>query len=422
MPNVLVVSTNGFSKVNCNKTYESIFSAFEKKNLYSFFTRPQDSYLDFSYCESYYAVSESDIIRCSINRSNICGGIIQECNNQLRGEIVEARNSFIYRFLKKMNAVKQNLFLKDLLWKTDLWWTDELKAWLNSTNADVIFFHDPGIVSFHRMLKKIVTFLKVPYVYYITDDYYIYYTETMLQRMYLKRLIPVCKETLSGAAKRYCIGDMMAKEYNNLFGVTFDTVMNCVKVSPVLESSNNSFKIASYFGGLHLDRWKMISRFADIFDGEIQVYTATPLEPQMEKALAKTNIRMMGCVYGNDLNKAMRQSDILLHIESDDIKFMQRTKLAISTKIPEYLSMGKLTIGFGNPELASMRILSDNKVGIVIDSRLNPVESAAILKSQINSTEVECIRKNAIQYANSHFNESVIAKNIKMAINEILIV
>lgn len=423
MSTVLVISTNGFSRVNCNKTYESIFSAFDKQQIYSFFTRPQDSCLDYTYCQSYYSVSESDIIRSLLKKSSACGSIIHGIDNGSMQDMNDTHektspaNSSIYNFFRQMNSLKENLFLKDMLWNTNLWWTKELKNWLDSIKADVIFFHDPGIMSFHSLLYKIVNYLNIPYIYYVTDDYYKYYTETWLQRKYLEKLFPICKQTLKGAAKRYCIGDMMAKEYLELFGVSFDTVMNCVKMPAEVELTKTNNRIASYFGGLHLDRWKMISRFADLFSGDVLVYTSTPLEDEMKVGLTKPNIKLMGCVYGDGLVSAMRKSDILLHIESDDLKFMQRTKLAVSTKIPEYLSTGKLTIGFGNPNLASMRILSDNQIGLVIDSSMKSEDAAKYLQEELNSGRVDFIRRNAILYANKHFSESIVAKRIKQEID-----
>lgn len=419
MANVLIVSTNGFSKVNCNKTYESIFSGFEKEQLYSFFTRPQDAHLDFGYCGSYYAVSESDIIRSLLKPQGECGSTIASQQVDQEETNTNRAPSLIYNFFKSFQSLKQNLFFKDFLWNTYKWWTKDLRDWLKSTNTDVIFFHDPGIISFHKVLYKIADYLNVPIVYYITDDYYKYYTETWLQRQYLKRLLPICKRTLQQSAQCYCVGELMANEYEDLFGVHFDTIMNSAKISKNKAIVSDHFKIASYFGGLHLDRWKMLSRFADLFDGELRIFTATPIDDNMKVAFEKDNIKLMGCVYDDKLEESMENTDILLHIESDDVKFMQRTRLAVSTKIPEYLSTGKLTIGYGHPDLASMKILSDNNIGIVVDSRLSKDDAINVLQQGLNKKHAQTVIDNAIKYVNDNFNEEIVSNHLKTTIETI---
>lgn len=415
MANVLIISTNGFSKVNCNKTYESVFRAFCSRQLVSFFTRPYDKDIDYNYCSSYYSVSESDIIKSILRFSNKCGGIIDSNN---KNATIGTESSLIHSYFSKMSRLKQNILLKDILWRTNKWWTKDLLAWLSSTGADIIFFHDPGMISFHRIVNKVSAYLNIPIIYYVTDDYYKYYTQTLTQRIYLKFLIPVCKKTLQQSVKRYCIGTMMAMEYEALFGEKYEILTNCVKCNSQKIETGNQYRIASYFGGLHLDRWKMLSRFAKVFDGEIRVYTSTTIEKEMEHALCLSNVKIMGCLTGDALFSAMQQADILLHIESDDKKYTQRTRLAVSTKIPEYLSMGKLIVGYGDPELASMRLLSDNQAGIVIDSKMLLENARTFLCGKLVGKDIMNIKKNAQKLANVAFNEDIVARNLKKTIEE----
>ena len=64
----------------------------------------------------------------------------------------------------------------------------------------------------------------------------------------------------------------------------------------------------------------------------------------------------------------MFDADAFLHIESDDESYCSLTKLSVSTKIPEYLISSRLVIGYGPVYLASMKLLKDNNIGIVISN------------------------------------------------------
>lgn len=352
MKRILIVSTNGFSKVNCNKTYESMFKGFDKEQLYSLFFRPHDSNIDFDYCSSYYAVSEANIISKILHPEIRCGGEIDQENTDEK--IAETRSSSLryYSFFKRRNSLKQMRFLKDMLWKTNLWFTEELRAWLRKVKPDVIFFHDPGTIGYIHSINVISNFLKgTPIVYYITDDYYCYNNETLSDRIYLKLIKPQCQRLINRSQKCYCIGEMMANAYGPLFNKEFEVIMNSVPLSAMTKKPEVPQSI-TYFGSLHLDRWKMISRFSNIFDGDIKVYTSSEITPEIKQSFKDRDIHYMGSVVGNALTKAIEESEALLHIESDDEKYMKRTRLAVSTKIPEYMASGRVIIAYGNPELA----------------------------------------------------------------------
>ena len=54
----------------------------------------------------------------------------------------------------------------------------------------------------------------------------------------------------------------------------------------------------------------------------------------------------------------------MIHSESFDPKMIEITRLSISTKISEYLSMGKCIFAYGPSNVGSMRFLFDNNLGL----------------------------------------------------------
>ena len=67
----------------------------------------------------------------------------------------------------------------------------------------------------------------------------------------------------------------------------------------------------------------------------------------------------------------LNNCDIPVHVESFDKKSRIATRLSLSTKISEYLSLGKPILAIGPEEIASMRHLQDSAFCITELSDLN---------------------------------------------------
>ena len=105
---------------------------------------------------------------------------------------------------------------------------------------------------------------------------------------------------------------------------------------------------------------------------------------------------------------------MLLHVESDDDYNRLLTKLSISTKIPEYLISGRLVIGFGPTDVASMKILSSNNIGIVLSSEISKDVLREELDKIVTNFELrKKIGKRGYDYAVENFNNQIIAEDFK---------
>lgn len=116
----------------------------------------------------------------------------------------------------------------------------------------------------------------------------------------------------------------------------------------------------------------------------------------------------------------MFDSDILLHVESDDIKYRSFTRLAISTKIPEYLMHSRFVLGYGPAELASMELLTENKIGMCINSDSTIQEKEQQLEQIMDANFRNEIAYCGYLYATKHFDKKKNADLVKDAIAFIL--
>lgn len=366
-PRVLIISNNSFSSVyNNGKTLEALFSSFPKDNLAQLYFH-EGSVPDFSFCERYWKISEIDLIK-SITRGR------QSIGYNIKSSLCEISGSNKSTYPKYLKIIKDktgNTF-RDLLWSFLKWRSPGLLEWINSFEPQVIFFVGSSAKFSSKVAMELSSFLGAPLAVYYTDDYlFSMPQDTLLGKLRYSKVERLYNSVVSKSSACFAIGEMMAGEYSIYFKKPFVPVMNSVPIIPYEGYNYRDKTILSYFGGLHLNRWCMLSRLSLLLpkDCVLDVYTAPEnITEEVSKSFKNTGINYKGLLSGDELNMAMRNSDVLLHVESDDRRNRMFTRLAVSTKIPEYLITGRPVIGFGPSEVASMRILSDNKIGYVVSS------------------------------------------------------
>ena len=422
-PKVLVIAANPFSDINNNgKTLKSIFSAFKKESLCELYFRPQDNVIgDGEYASSYYAVCDMDIIRSFAHFSSKCGGI--QVFEKAKNEQVASDKTYQWFLHGSLKDIK---WLRTLMWKTRKWDTNEYRQWYHECNPDVVFalLGALGSGASYIMAQEISKELNIPLAVYFTDDYLIHpIRKTWSDKRRYKSDLKEYKAIVNNSSALFTIGEQMSLEYSKFFNKHFDSIMNSVDVYPFTPKEPSvSVPVISYFGGLNLNRWKMISRVSNLVKGHAQVivYTGQEITEEIATSFNEAGVILGGFLKGNEVREKMLESDILLHIESDDSYYRALTALSVSTKIPEYMMSSRPVIAFGPQEIASMRVVSDNSLGVAIsseDTEENQKEKLLTLLSDKN-LQYEYARK-AHEYASRKFNRDTIARALKEKLSEI---
>lgn len=422
---VLVISHNSFSSLTNNgKTFESFFGGIPKQNLAQLFFSSNND-IDFDYCDNYFRITDVDVILKSVGLISQCGNILKGQNNKdtvLTSEGKSFKSDYINRFIL---LVKKCCVLRDFIWKTRSWKTKKLEDWCLSFSPDMIFYVGGNYSFSHEVAYCISTFLKKPLITYFTDDYLIYpINRNVFDKWQKKRMEKFYRKTIDHSSLLFGIGDLMSKEYSKYFGKQFFPIMNTVSLQPYVEYKEKEPIQISYFGGLHLDRWKMIVRLAGVVKkAVVNVYTSSVPSEAIMTEFRRVGIYYRGCVEGMELKRSIQDSDILLHVESDDVYYKSLTRLSVSTKIPEYLMSGRLILGFGPCEVASMQLLLENNIGVVITSMLSDEELEKQVTTIIQNYNLRKeIGERGYKYALQHFdNQNVVndfQEKIKMILNK----
>jgi len=421
--NVLVISNNCFSSSSNNgKTFESIFTGLEKTNISQlYFT--DDIQPDFNFCDKYFRIRDKDVLFNIISIKKRHGGQVHP-QMYLDFQPKLTKKSVSYENLKSVLR-----FIRDLLWSFNGWKTDDLKRWSIDQHLDFIFFIGGGSKFSHDVALFLSEFLKIDLIVFFTDDYILYPKKrTFFDYIQNYRMKKCYHKTISRASLCFGIGEMMCETYSAYFGKDFYPIMNSVHIDMYKAKTSINHTIrACYFGSLHTNRWKMIIKLANYLEMmnfknmEINVYSDGLPHIEVLKLFSNVGVKYNGGVYGNKLREALLDSDILLHVESDDEDSKAKTKLSFSTKIPEYLASGRMILGFGPKDIASMKFLIDNKLGIVISPKDNVDQTRETLSNLIsNHTYREYLGKSAYEFATRKFDNKKITMDFYAKIEAII--
>lgn len=411
---ILVISHNSFSSfTNNGKTLEAILRGFKKENLSQLFFLNESP--DYNFCENYFNLSDKDIL-FSLLTFKTPGHIVEKQEGQ--DELLSKKRNKLYRLVSQLSH--KFPVLRDMYWRKRKWCNESLKSWCKAINPDLIFFVAGPQKFAHDIALFLADFLQIPLATFFTDDYLC--IDTQKRSCENQRLQKIYQRTVNRSSALFACCDYMAAEYSVFFSLPFHTLLNTMEIIPYSEYTEKEEVVISYFGGLHLNRDNMIVRLARHLDGkgEIRVYSNSILTPAQESRFRESGIRMMPCLSGKALWKAILDSDILLHVESDDADNKKFTRLSLSTKLPEYMMAGRCILAYGPPEVASIKTLADNGIGCVVSSQ-DPSETVRSKLARLTSDfdYRKRLGSTAYDYALSHLNRDVISDHFVKIINGI---
>lgn len=417
---ILDITGNPFSTVlNNGKTHEALFSAFEKSELCQLYTRPVDNNLiDFNYCSSYYCVSDLDVLNRLRLKSKKCGGEVAQ-------SVEPVNNADVYDTYQTRGLSEHQDFLRllrDVMWHTNVWKNCTLWDWLGKEKPDVVFVDGGGECFLFDIALYIAEKWNIPMISYYTDDYLITpVVNGIISRIRHTHLKKTLKKVIAQSSICYTIGEDMANEYGRYFNKEFLYIMNSIPLREYVEPRHSQMPIKiSYFGSLGLNRGRMIGRLSQILGDKAKViaYTFGHLSEEEGNSIKEQGVDIRAGVKGEEFHKAVYDSDVLLHVESDDKTNRAFTRLAVSTKIPEYLMHSRPVLGFGPIEVASMRLLSNNQVGLVVSSESGEEEIRDAVSSLYDFQTRKEYSKSGYNYACKVFDRQKNAQNFKEQIEK----
>lgn len=365
MKKILIVSNNALSSINNNgKTLASFFhdnSEYELAQLF-FSAEPVEDGL----ASCYFRVSDADVLSALKPFGEKAG---KEVRFQLQNVELPSSN-----FIPKVSRSVLTRLLREIVWYFAPINLQALTRWVVKFNPDIIFFcAGDSLFAYNLysvccnaapMAKKVV---------YVTDDYILPRSrESFFARLRRKMVFHKMKSAALEAAVFVTISEQMRSCYRELFGKDSSIAFNMPQslLTPNFTKSERKDLVLVYLGGLHFKRWESLAALAtsvhkfNLANNRsvvLKVFSHQEIDSKVVQKLEQTeSCEFCGPLDVEGVTYWLNNADVLVHVESFSEDSIQSTRLSISTKIAEYISMNKPIVAIGPSGIASMSFLSSS--------------------------------------------------------------
>ena len=357
---VLIVSNNVLSTTNNNgKTLLSLFQGINKERIQQlYFSSEVPSISGYSY----FQISDTDVLRYYFN-PNKKGRVWDSFSNFTN---VGSVNSSKVKIVRNVFTC----FARDLLWLNS-WKSKKIIKWLDEFSPDLVFFvaGDTGFT--YNIVNYIIKRYKCNLITYITDDYIMNRkTDSFIgniRRLFIRRKMV---QAIQKSDTYFTISRNMQKAYADITNKNSNIIMNITESlydSKFAKNDSDCIHIV-YAGSLYYGRNKIIRELGKCINKInpctrkicIEVYSNQKPENQVIKELEETGVcKYNGSLNFEELKKIYNVADFLLFVENFDLRYKEKTMYSLSTKISEYLSVGKPILAIGPRDVGSMMYLQD---------------------------------------------------------------
>ena len=302
-----------------------------------------------------------------------------------------------------------------MLVSTCIWQNKRYKNFIQNFNPDVVFTFAKSEAFLYQNLKYVQRYTHAKTVLFFADDMYSIYQERNLLHMIFKNRFPKIAKM---GDKNYGASVLMCKTYAKQFGISLTPLYKGCEINDVKTYINKPVRIV-YAGNLYYGIEKTLGIIAQALkninsNGQIaklEIYTNAVITPEINVLLnIDGTSQIMGCRPFHEIQQIMKESDIVLHVESFDPGYFKVVRLSYSTKISDCLQSGAMMIIAGPDGIASVEEgkLIDG-VEVITEERKIEVRLREIL-SNSNSILDAASRTNDI--AREKFPINVVRKRL----------
>lgn len=378
MKRVLVISNDGLSDMSSNgRTMKQLLSRIDRNNIGQFCIH---GVIDRESCNTFFQVSDRCALSCflrPISKAKNCQPtiIIQDEEVEYYSKKGETVSGTSNRNIKR-NC--RNMLLREIVWCSYRWWTKQFDQWITDFHPEIIVFQagDSGFMC--DIVYRIVNKYKLPLLIYNSESYVIRKTlfhgadekdifhrivKKRLDRMYdkLMSLDPYCvyitDELKEAYKKRYPNSNKQIALYTASTAEHYD-----------YQPQINKPFTASYCGNLGGGRAEILVNFAKEMEqidktAKLIICGRDDGTTTINELKEMKNISFKGFVSYEEVQNVMRNSDLVLHCESNER--IEARYYAFSTKIADCLRCGIPFMVLASEEYPFSQYLLRNKAAFV---------------------------------------------------------
>lgn len=350
---ILIISNNSFNEnTNNGKTLLSFFSVYENDQIAQlFFKNEVPSFIKF---KNYYKITDKDMLTFKF------------------GKKLESDDTILQKSKFKQKKISDTRrILREIIWFFGPWRNPKLNKWLKNFKPDIIFFVAGDSLFAYRIAFYIQRKFNAKLVTYITDDYILPRTKDTILGSVRRQVIKYnMQKAIKKSKKYFVISEAMRTCYQVIFGkngIILNNAQNFFEKKNDSLFSKNEISLV-YAGGLHYKRFKTlidIKKAIETYNikakkiARLYIYTNPEIDKNIIEELKGKYSSFCGLVKEKELIKVLNSCDIPVFVESFDSDSIEATRLSLSTKISEYLSLKKPILAVGPKSVSSMITLKD---------------------------------------------------------------
>jgi len=252
--------------------------------------------------------------------------------------------------------------------------------WVADFRPEVIYSM-LGKVRIIQFVRQVARYCDKPVVPHFMDDWPSTYYRGWLNAVPRRAMLVQLRSLIGRAPLGMGISPVMAAEYERRYSIPFYDFMNCVsvpEVNPAEGSPAHSPLRFTYIGGLHNQRRHVLEEIGQALlsvsregcSAELVIHAPERDIRQHGVALsALPSVRVGPTLSQDQLVPAMRDADVLVHVDSFGQEVRDYLRLSLSTKLPQYMASGRAILAYGPGELATFKYVQDAQCGIVVGDR-----------------------------------------------------
>lgn len=430
--NILIFTKSEWSDENSTgNTFTNLFSNIDEEkiaNLYCKNTKPNNNV-----CVNYYSISDLDIVKSFLPPFKKPGKAFKQRGKKNISENNKTLNteSYLYNIFRGKNSIIP-LMLQNIIWSTNRWNNKKLDRYLKDFNPDIIFVPAFQNIYTNRILWELKKRTGAKIVLFLADDYF--HDENkkrrFLSKSYYDRRKQAITKSIKLASLHYCISHKQQKEYSKRFNTEMKILYKGgnFEIQPTYEVSDSERINLVYIGSLYYGRWKTLSLLAKKME-KINEYNSVkfflkiysqyqPTEEVLKNIERKDISKFYGKIPAESVGNTMKNSDIVLHIESFEEEEKNLTRLSFSTKIVDCLESGRTLFAIGDEEAASIEYLSKDNVALIAN---NSDEIMNVLREiQQDTSILNSYAQRGWEYGEKHHKITTIRKKLYKDLEDII--
>lgn len=404
---ILVISNNCFAKNNSNgRILGCLFKEFKKEDVSQIYIIPGTN--DFDLCSNYYLVSDS-MLANAMRFNGTVGKVVTP-------EDIATANPKMSAYRSKYGRSSFTMLCREMLWKSGLWWNDNLKNWILDTKADVVVFQCGDAPFMYDIANKAAKLLNVPIVLFNTEYYYFLNESWMPVKdnnfffgIYNKILKKKIKTAIDGAALSIYNSDWLKEHYQVAFTSDAEVIYQSSDYNNTSDLKDFVCPKISYVGNLGFGRWEPLVEIAKAIqeinkDWQLDVYGVVQTEDVLKLFEETEGLNYMGTVPYDKALEVIASSDLLILTENQRTHFAKATEYGFSGKITDYLFSGIPVLAYGSISNVGISYLSSTKAAMVVT---NKEELSTSIKTAVMDKEWRNITvARALEIANKNHDAS----------------